>query len=200
MRNPGRPSQQLSLVPPTAIDAKFGRPPAPEDFSEPEVRLWERLVLARRPNWYLGSEAVLQTYVSKVINNQKVEQALRGARAGPSARYVTLSRLHRQGALLAATLATRLRLTRSTAIDKTLALALKVVEARGDKPSDPKIWRQLITYAPRWVVLGAAFRLREERRMRVQRRASGKSPARHRRRQSPSQRCHNTPFICVDGA
>jgi hypothetical protein len=121
MRNPGRPSQQLSLVPPTAIDAKFGRPPAPEDFSEPEVRLWERLVLARRPNWYLGSEAVLQTYVSTVINNQKVEQALRRARAGPSARYVTLSRLHRQGALLAATLATRLRLTPSTAIDKNIS-------------------------------------------------------------------------------
>jgi hypothetical protein len=32
-------------------------------------------------------------------------------------------------------------------VNEALALALKVVEARGDKPNDPKIWCQLITYA-----------------------------------------------------
>jgi hypothetical protein len=58
MRNPGRRSSQLALVPPTPIDCRLGRPPAPEALSEDERVLWEKLVLARRPQWFLGAEAV----------------------------------------------------------------------------------------------------------------------------------------------
>jgi hypothetical protein len=50
MRNPGRPSQQLSAVPPIAIDCR-NRPPPPAALSEDERVLWEKLVLARRPGW-----------------------------------------------------------------------------------------------------------------------------------------------------
>jgi len=41
------------------------------------------------------------------------------------------------------------------------------VERRGDKAvtADPKIWRALIAYAPQFVILGAAYRCREERRL-----------------------------------
>jgi hypothetical protein len=35
---------------------------------------------------------------------------------------------------------------------------------RGDKPSDAKVWRQLLTYAPPWTVMEAAFRIRTQRR------------------------------------
>ena len=50
MRNPGRPSQQLSAVPRIAIDCR-NRPPPPAALSEDERVLWEKLVLARRPGW-----------------------------------------------------------------------------------------------------------------------------------------------------
>jgi hypothetical protein len=60
-------------------------------------------------------------------------------------------------------------------------LALKVVEARGDKPSDEKLWRQLITFAPRWVVRSASFRLREERRIERRQCAASSAPNSERR-------------------
>jgi hypothetical protein len=48
------------MVPPVAIDCTLGRPPAPERLNQSERDLWERLVLARRPRWFDGSEAILE--------------------------------------------------------------------------------------------------------------------------------------------
>jgi hypothetical protein len=59
-------------------------------------------------------------------------------------------------------------------ITQVVQLVVQLLEARGDEPpGDPRVWRQLIAFAPRWVVFGAGFRMREERRLerRVMRRA-----------------------------
>jgi hypothetical protein len=52
---------------------------------------------------------------------------------------------------------------------------LQIVEHCGDKPSDAKIWRQLLAYAPPWTVMEAAFRIwtqRREQRVELQRACS----------------------------
>jgi hypothetical protein len=45
--------------------------------------------------------------------------------------------------------------------NEALKLAL---QARGDKPSDPRIWRTLLLYAPTWTVMERAFQIRMTRR------------------------------------
>jgi hypothetical protein len=56
--------------------------------------------------------------VSRVFRTQQIEAALRKAKPGTSDRYQRLARLHRQSVALAASLATRLRLTPSSKLDK----------------------------------------------------------------------------------
>jgi hypothetical protein len=64
------------------------------------------------------------------------------------------------------------------------------VERRGDKAvtADPKIWRALIAYAPPFVILGAAYRCREERRSEreAMRRAAARVPRGVRLESGPS--------------
>jgi hypothetical protein len=50
---------------------------------------------------------------------QQIEAAPRRARPGAGKRYLTLARLDRQSAMLAASLGTRLRLTPHSRLDKT---------------------------------------------------------------------------------
>jgi hypothetical protein len=52
------------------------------------------------------------------IHCQRIEAAMRKAKPGTGERYQKLARLHWQSAALAATLATRLRLTPSSKLDK----------------------------------------------------------------------------------
>ena len=52
------------------------------------------------------------------IHCQRIEAALRKVKPGTGERYQKLARLHWQSAALAATLATRLRLTPSSKLDK----------------------------------------------------------------------------------
>ena len=59
--------------------------------------------------------------------DQWIEQALRRTRPGANHRYVTLARLHRQNAMLCASLAVKLKLTPSSKIDKN-------VSRDGDRP------------------------------------------------------------------
>jgi len=56
--------------------------------------------------------------VTTAIHCQRLEAALRKAKPGTGDRYQRLARLHRQSVALAATLATRLRLTPSSKLDK----------------------------------------------------------------------------------
>jgi len=110
----------LTVVPAAAaeIDVRVGRPPTPERLSDEERALWEKLTFSRRPGWFSGAESLLESYVTTAIHCQRLEVALRKAKPGTSDRYQRLARLHRQSVALAASLATRLRLTPSSKLDK----------------------------------------------------------------------------------
>jgi hypothetical protein len=119
LRKRGRVSAAaLTVVPADEIDVRLGRPPAPERLSAEERALWEKLTFSRRPGWFSGAEAILESYVTTVSQVQRLEAALRKAKPGTSDRYQRLARMHRQSVGLCATLATRLRLTPSSKLDK----------------------------------------------------------------------------------
>jgi len=120
LRKHGRISAAaLTVVPAGEIDVRLGRPPAPERLSDEERALWEKLTFARRPGWFSGAEAILESYVTTVSQVQRLEAALRKAKPGASEHYQRLARMHRQSVGLCATLATRLRLTPSAKLDKS---------------------------------------------------------------------------------
>src|SRR5262249_5619492 len=108
----------LTVVPADEIDVRLGRPPAPERLSAEERALWEKLTFSRRPGWFSGAESLLESYVTTTLHCQRLAAALRKAKPGTSERYQKLTRLHRQLTTLAATLATRLRLTPSSKLDR----------------------------------------------------------------------------------
>ena len=109
----------LTVVPADEIDVRLGRPPAPERLSAAERELWEKLTFARRPGWFSGAEGILESYVVTTLHCQRLEAALRKTKPGVSERYQKLARLHRQSTALAATLATRLRLTPHSKLHKS---------------------------------------------------------------------------------
>jgi hypothetical protein len=98
---------------PVDIDVRQsgGRPPPPERLSVDEAALWEQLVASRRPGWFAGAEAVLETYVLTVVQTRQIEAALRRLKPGTDGRYQKLARLHRQCVAQSSLLAVRLRLT-----------------------------------------------------------------------------------------
>ena len=119
LRKRGRTSAAaLTVVPPGEIDVRIGRPPAPERLSEDERELWEKLTYSRRPRWFEGAEALLESYVMTALQVRALEAALRKTKPGTSDRYQKLARTHRQAVALAATLAMRLRLTPHSKLDK----------------------------------------------------------------------------------
>jgi phage terminase small subunit len=119
LRKRGRISTAaLSVVPQDEVDVRRGRPAAPDRLSTPERDLWERLIFSRRPGWFAGAEELLESYCTTVTQLQQIETALRKTKAGTSERYMKLARMHRQVVMLTATLATRLRLSPSTRLDR----------------------------------------------------------------------------------
>jgi hypothetical protein len=119
LRKRGRVSgAALTVVPTAELDVRVGRPPAPERLSDEERELWGKLTFSRRPGWFSGAEAILESYVTTVSQVQRLEAALRKAKPGAGERYQRLARVYRQSVALAATLASRLRLTPSTKLDK----------------------------------------------------------------------------------
>jgi hypothetical protein len=60
----------------------------------------------------------LEAYVSTVVQVQQLEAALRRTKPGVGERYQKLARLHRQAAMLAGSLATKLRLAPLSKLDK----------------------------------------------------------------------------------
>jgi hypothetical protein len=109
----------VAVVPASEIDVRLGRPPPPERLSGAEKELWGRLTHSRRPGWFAGAETLLETFVTTTLHCRRLEAELRKTKPGTGERYTKLTRLHRQSAALAATLATRLRLTPHSRIDKT---------------------------------------------------------------------------------
>jgi hypothetical protein len=119
LRKPGRVSgAALTVVPPDEIDVRRGRPPAPERLSEAECALWEKLTFSRRPGWFAGAEAILESYVMTVLQVQQLEAALRKAKPIAGARHARLTRMHRHAVVLAASLATKLKLVPSSRLDR----------------------------------------------------------------------------------
>jgi hypothetical protein len=108
----------LAVVTAGEIDVRAGRPAAPERLSAEERARWDKIVLARRPGWFSGAEAILESYVTTVSQIQQIEAALRSTNPGPGDDYQKLARLHRQSVALVVTLATRLRLVPSTRLDR----------------------------------------------------------------------------------
>src|SRR5262245_61258731 len=120
LRKRGRVSgAALAVVPAGEVDVRRGRPPAPERLSDEERALWERLTFSRRPGWFSGAESLLESFVTTTLHCQRLEAALRKAKPGTSERYQRLARTHRQAVALAATLATRLRITLHAKLDKS---------------------------------------------------------------------------------
>jgi len=60
----------------------------------------------------------LESFVMTTLHCQRLEAALRKVKPGTGGRYQRLARMHRQSVSLCATLATRLRLTPSSKLDK----------------------------------------------------------------------------------
>src|SRR5499427_10637851 len=108
----------LTVVPADEIDVRLGRSLAPERLSDEERTLWEKLTFSRRPGWFAGAEAILESYVTTVSQVQRLEAALRKAKPGTSDRHQRLARMHRQSVGLCATLASRLRFTPAAKLDK----------------------------------------------------------------------------------
>jgi hypothetical protein len=120
LRKRGRVSAAaLTVVPASEVDVRRGRPSAPARLSEQERALWEKLIFSRRPGWFSGAEELLESYVTTISQVQQVEAALRKAKPGTGERYQKLVRMHRQSVALAATLATRLRLTPHSKLHKS---------------------------------------------------------------------------------
>jgi hypothetical protein len=119
LRKPGRVSAAaLTVVPPEEIDVRRGRPAAPERLSEAERDLWKRLTFSRRPGWFAGAEAILESYVVAVTQAQLIEAALRKAKPIAGARHARLARMHRQAVAVTASLATKLKLVPSSRLDR----------------------------------------------------------------------------------
>jgi hypothetical protein len=74
----------LAVVPASELHVRIGRPPAPERLSPQERELWEKLTYSRRPGWFAGAEAILESYVTTVLQVQEIEAALRTQKQGTS--------------------------------------------------------------------------------------------------------------------
>ena len=120
LRKRGRVSSAaLSVVPQDEVDVRRGRPPAPERFLATERVLWDKLVCARRPGWFSGAEELLESYVVIVCQVQQIEAALRKLKPGAGDRFMKLSKLHQHSVALTSSLATRLRLSPHSRVQKS---------------------------------------------------------------------------------
>jgi hypothetical protein len=99
----------------------------PQELNAAERELWERVVFSRRPQWFAGSESLLQSYVTLTVHCQEIEKQLRMTKPRADGSYERLARLHRQTVTQCTSLARSLRLTVQSRLDKT-------IRADGDEP------------------------------------------------------------------
>jgi hypothetical protein len=86
-------------------------------FLSSSARKAALLTFTRRPGWFSGAEAILESYVTTITLLQQIEAALRNAQLGTGTHFKLLySRRH--SVMLASLLATKLRLTPCTRLDK----------------------------------------------------------------------------------
>jgi hypothetical protein len=106
-----------SQSPLPTINVRAERLAPPPELSGPEKDLWLHLVHSRRPQWFVGSEALLRSYVISTVHCQRIEDELRKTVPSATGPYERLARLHRQTVSQCASLARSLRLTVNQKID-----------------------------------------------------------------------------------
>jgi len=115
-RQRGRKSgAALSVVIP--VDARRAPSPPPVRLTEAEKELWTALIRSRRAGWYLGAEAILESYCRTVTQLHQVEKWL--GRMGPDhKRFAEILRLRVALVGQLCSLAVKLKLTPSTRLDR----------------------------------------------------------------------------------
>jgi hypothetical protein len=115
LRKRGRQSAaSLSVITPDVI---MQHPQPPERLTRQQKELWRSIVEKVRPAWFLSSEALLETYVVVVSQQRELEECIKAV-APASRRWIELVRLHRAVVMTAGNLATKLRLTPRSTVDR----------------------------------------------------------------------------------
>jgi hypothetical protein len=127
LRQPGRRSA-ASYV---AVDVSQQRPDPPERLSAEEKVLWRDLTERLRPDWFVGTEHLLEIYCHSLAMERFIAQQIKLCDPADEKRLATLARCQRDTAAVIATYATKMRLTQRSTFDRT---AVKHVSAL------PKPW------------------------------------------------------------
>jgi hypothetical protein len=124
-RKRGRPGAAFTVVP----DARMQRPEPPERLTAAEKAIWREITEKVRGGWFYSSERLLEAYVCTLAQQQRIQGSLQRVEVG-SERYMELLRLQLSVTSLIANLATKLRLTPRSTVDRYTP---KVVSS-GGKP------------------------------------------------------------------
>jgi hypothetical protein len=109
-----RSAAALSVIP---VDGRRTPSPPPERLTAAEKELWADLISSRRPNWFSGSEGILECYVTTFSHYRQMEVWL-GQMQRDDERYVELARLRLALIGQLCSLATKLRLVPSSRLDR----------------------------------------------------------------------------------
>jgi hypothetical protein len=112
------------------IDARSRRPEPPGRLTAAEKIIWREITEKVRGGWFYSSEPLLEAYVCTLAPQQLLQDCLRAAEPG-SERHVELLRLQLSVTMLASNLATKLRLTPRSTVDRYTPRAV---------PSSPRPW------------------------------------------------------------
>jgi hypothetical protein len=96
-----------------AVPNACAEPPAPPGrLSAEEQDIWLETTQSVRPDWFRGSETLLETFCRAVAVERRLASLLREAEpVVDEVEFASLARLHRAEVMAVAALATRLRLT-----------------------------------------------------------------------------------------
>jgi hypothetical protein len=112
-------------------DARMQRPEPPDRLTPAEKAIWREIVEKVRGGWFYSSEHLLEAYVCTVAYQQQLGNALQGIEVG-SERYMELARMQLSVTALLGNLATKLRLTPRSTIDRYTPKAVR---------SEPRPWQ-----------------------------------------------------------
>jgi hypothetical protein len=127
-RKRGRRSAAAFTVVP---DSRMQQPQPPDRLTAAEKAIWREIVEKVRAGWFYSSEHLLEAYVCTLAQQQQLQGFLQQAEPG-SERYGELMRLQLSVTSLVGNLATKLRLTPRSTIDRYTP---RVV------PSSPNPWQ-----------------------------------------------------------
>jgi hypothetical protein len=128
LRKRGRRSATAITVVP---DARMRRPEPPDRLTAAEKATWREITEKVRGNWFYSSEHLLEVYVCTLAQQRQLQGFLQQVEPS-SKRYIELMRLQLSVTTLASNLATKLRLTPRSTVDRYTP---KVV------PSSPRPWQ-----------------------------------------------------------